>query len=166
MFTSIPLEWHILVHGGALSTIGGGTMYFIAEDREWKSFYAMNAVWGITNMGIAYLGYRGAQREAKQQLTAEDALHRYEKNKRMFLLNAGLDVAYIATGVALDAYGDEFNDYELAHGFGKAIAVQGAGLLIFDGLMYAMHSKQDKKWYKLLQGMVITGNGVGYLYKF
>ncbi len=51
------------------------------------------------------------------------------------------------------------------HGFGKSIAMQGIALLLFDGTMYALHQKQDKKWYKLTQGICFTGNGVGYMYR-
>lgn len=151
---------------GAVNVVAGGIGYFTAANEEWKAFHGMNVIWGVTNALIAYGGYAGAKSEAKQHRTMDAALHRYEQNKRLFLLNAGLDVLYIGSGAVIDANADKFNNPAMWHGFGKSFMVQGAGLLIFDGLMYAMHSKQDKKWYKLLQGVTITGNGVGYRYQF
>lgn len=151
---------------GAVNVAAGGVGYFVSSDREWKSFHGMNAIWGVTNLAIAYMGYRSAKNEARKTLTIDEELHRYEQNKKLFLLNAGLDVLYIGTGVTLHAYVDQFEDTDMWSGFGKSIALQGIALLIFDGTMYTLHGKQDKKWYKLLQGVVVTGNGVGYRYGF
>jgi hypothetical protein len=151
---------------GALNVVAGGAGYFMADSKEWQAFHGMNAIWGATNAIIALSGYMGAKREAAQQRSIDDALHRYEKNKRLFLINAGLDVVYIGTGAVLDAKANEFTSPAMWHGFGKSFMLQGAVLLLFDGTMYVLHSRQDKKWYKLLQGVVVTGNGVGYNYKF
>ncbi len=151
---------------GAVNVVAGGAGYFIAADDEWRAFHGMNAIWGATNALIAVGGYTGAKKETGKSYTASEALHRYESNKRLFLINAGLDVLYIGTGVTLNAYADDFGNPAMWHGFGKSIALQGIALLIFDGTMYTLHSKQDKNWYKLLQGVTFTGNGVGYRYEF
>ncbi|MBS1773647.1 MAG: hypothetical protein JST82_12375 [Bacteroidetes bacterium] len=151
---------------GTINVIAGGIGYFTANDKEWKSFHGMNAIWGATNALIAFGGFSGAKKEAGQLLSCDKALARYESNKRLFLINAGLDVLYIGTGVTLNAYADNFNDPAMWHGFGKSIALQGIALLIFDGTMYTLHSRHNKQWYKLLQGVCVTGNGVGLNYNF
>jgi hypothetical protein len=84
----------------------------------------------------------------------------------LYLINAGLDVLYIGSGAVIHAYADDMNHSAMWHGYAKSFMLQGAVLLLFDGTMYALHSRQDKKWYKLLQGVVVTGNGVGYRYQF
>jgi hypothetical protein len=151
---------------GAVNVVGGGIGYFTSADREWKSFYGMNVIWGATNALIAYAGYKGASKEADEHRTMDDALHRYESVKRLYLINAGLDVLYIGSGAVINAYADDMNHSAMWHGYAKSFMLQGAVLLLFDGTMYALHSRQDKKWYKLLQGVVVTGNGVGYRYQF
>lgn len=156
----------VLSAWGAANVVGGVTGMLIAKDKEWKSFHEMNALWGAVNMGIGVMGYMGNRREAKQALSCDKMLARYESNKRLFLINAGLDVAYIGTGVALAAYADEFKQPDMWRGFGKSIAFQGIFLLLFDGTMYAMHAHHNKQWYKLLDGVCVTGNGIGVCYLF
>lgn len=151
---------------GTASLVTGATGYFIASNNEWKAFHGMNAIWGATNLLIAYSGYAGARKEAKAGISCDHALHRYESNKRLFLINGGLDFLYIGTGLLLTTNADDFNNTAMFRGFGKSITIQGIGLLLFDGTMYAMYQKQDKKWYKLLQGICITGNGLGCRYTF
>ncbi len=150
----------------AVNIAGGAVGYFTAKDQEWKAFHGMNVIWGVVNLGFAGFGYWGAAKERQLNLSCDDMLHKYESTKRLFLLNAGLDGLYIGTGLVLNAYAGDMKNPAQMHGFGKSIALQGIGLLLFDGTMYAMHQKQDKKWYKLMQGICFTGNGIGYRYAF
>lgn len=126
----------------------------------------MNAIWGAVNLSIAGLSYAGVKKDMRRQIDCDAMLHRYEATKRLYLLNAGLDVLYIGTGITLNAYSDEFSYAARWRGYGKSIAFQGVALLIFDATMFSMHQKQDKNWYKLLQGVCVTGNGIGYRYSF
>lgn len=153
--------------GWAAANIVSGTAgYFIAQDEEWKAFHGMNAMWNVVNGVIAYSGYRGALKEQGKKLSGADAYSRYESNKRLFLLNAGLDIAYIGSGLLLNAYAGDFNNPAEWRGFGKSVALQGVFLLLFDGTMYAVHQSRNKSWYKILSGVSFTGNGIGYNYRF
>jgi hypothetical protein len=143
----------------ALNTISGVTGYVVANEEEWRAFHGMNAIWGTTNLLIAFAGYSGTRKELSTQLTCDNMLQRYESNNRLYLLNAGLDIVYIGTGTLLNAYDDRFNDPATWRGFGKSIMLQGAFLFLFDGTMYYMHQRQNKKWYRLMQGVCFTGNG-------
>jgi hypothetical protein len=111
-------------------------------------------------------GYLGAQKEASTQLSCSEQLHRYESNKRLYLLNGGLDLLYIGTGAYLMERSKTETDPAVWHGLGKSIVLQGAFLLAFDGIMYASHQSRDKNWYKLLKGICFTGHGVGYRHTF
>jgi hypothetical protein len=51
-------------------------------------------------------------------------------------------------------------------GFGKSLLLQGIGLLMFDSGMYFAHGRADKAWYRVLQGVVVTGDGIGGRYAF
>lgn len=151
----------ILGAWGAANIVGGVTGALVATDKEWQSFHTMNALWGAVNLGIAGMGYLGARKEAKESMACGTMLNRYESGKRMFLLNAGLDVVYITSGAALVGYADDMNNPAEWRGFGKSIMMQGVFLFIFDGTMFALHQHQNKNWYKLLDGICVTGNGVG-----
>lgn len=152
---------------GAVNLVSGAAGYLAADDRKWKSFHAMNALWGAVNGGITVAGYMGGRREARQAYSAADALHRYEATKRLFLLNAGLDGLYIASGIYLREHADQAQKSpEVWRGFGNSVLLQGAGLLLFDSFMFAAHQHRDKKWYRLLQGVQVSGNGVGVRYTF
>ncbi len=156
----------ILGAWGAANIVGGVAGVLASSDQEWKSFHTMNALWGAVNLGIAGMGYMGARKEAKQTLSCDKMLDRYESGKRLFLINAGLDVAYIGSGVALSAYADDMNDSDRWRGYGRSVTMQGIFLLVFDGTMYALHQHNNKQWYKLLQGVCVTGNGLGFNYRF
>lgn len=156
----------ILGAWGAANIVGGVAGALAASDREWKSFHTMNALWGAVNLGIAGMGYMGARKDAKQTLSCDKMLDRYESGKRLFLINAGLDVIYIGSGMALASYADELDNPARWRGYGKSVMMQGVFLVIFDGTMFALHQHQNKNWYKLLQGVCVTGNGVGLNYTF
>jgi hypothetical protein len=149
---------------GTVNAVAGLASYIIADDKEWKAFHGMNAIWGATNALIAVGGYFGAKREEGLKMNCGQLLDRYESNKRLYLINGALDFAYIGSGLLLNAYADDMNNPQIWHGFGKSIAMQGLFLLIFDGTMYASHQRQNKNWYKLMQGLCFTGNGIGFRY--
>lgn len=156
----------ILGAWGAANIIGGVAGALASTNQEWKSFHTMNALWGTVNIGIAGIGYMGARKEAGQILTCDKMLGRYESGKRLFLINSGLDIIYIGSGMALISYADDLDNPARWRGYGKSVAMQGIFLLVFDGTMYALHQHNNKQWYKLLEGICVTGNGVGLNYTF
>lgn len=149
---------------GAVSLVSGVAGYLTANTTEWKAFHGMNAVWGATNFLIAWGGYSGAKKEAGTEMSCDKALSRYESNKRLFLINAGLDIAYTGTGLLLLTNANNMHNSAQWRGFGKSIALQGIALLLFDGTMYSLHQHHNKQWYKILQGLCLSGNTVGFNY--
>ena len=150
---------------GLVNTIGGIAGAVTADREDWQYFHQMNAAWGIVNLSIAGLSYLGARREMGKAYSGSRALHRYESTRRLYLLNAGLDGLYIATGVYLTERARRGGDNEaLFRGFGKSLILQGAGLLLFDVNMLLAHGRRDRAWYRALQGVSLTGNGVGWRY--
>lgn len=156
----------VLGSWGAANVAGGLSGYFIASDKEWQAFHGMNAIWGAVNGVIAVGGYIGARKEAGKDFTAETAYERFRSGKRLYLINAGLDVLYIGTGAALTAWAPQSNNNPMWSGFGKSVMLQGVALLIFDGVMYDVHCSNNKNWQKVAAGFTFTGNGLGYVYRF
>ncbi len=157
----------ILTGWGAANLASGAVGYFINDNIERKSFHGMNAIWGITNGLIGYVGYRGAMKENSMAFDTETAAKRYRSNKRLYLINAGLDVLYISTG-AFIKYGIVTHESrpDFLVGFSESFMLQGIALLVFDCAMYGLLQTQNKKWAKLASGISFTGNGIGYVYRF
>jgi hypothetical protein len=150
---------------GLANTVAGIAGAVSAKDKQWQHFHQMNAAWGVVNSGIAGLGYIGARRELNKSLSNSEGLHRYEATKRLYLINAGLDGLYIGTGFFLTEHAKHTSDHtELYRGFGKSLIVQGAGLLLFDVGMFLSHQRTDKSWYRAIQGLTVTGDGIGWRY--
>lgn len=103
-----------------------------------RAFHQMNLGWGGINLGLATLGYLNA---LKPGTTGYGLLLRKQQSlEKVFLFNAGLDIAYISTGFYLKERSRR-NDgnSDRNHGFGNSLLLQGGGLLLFDGVMYLLH---------------------------
>lgn len=152
---------------GLVNIAAGGVGYFTAKDEEWEYFHEMNVLWGVVNTGIAAMGMAGVKKEMAATLSGRQAYDRYRSNKKLYLINAGFDVLYIGTGVALNEYGrTQTKDKPLFQGFGKSIAIQGIFLLLFDEVMYMSHMRQNSKWFQLMNELRFTGNSVGLVHQF
>jgi hypothetical protein len=128
-----------------------------------KYFYKMTTIWGATNVAASLLGY--LQNNKSTRLNAAETLREQKKIERTFLINAGLDVVSIGTGIFLKTRGDNRNSDQL-RGYGSAIIVQGVFLLLFDGTMYGTHRYNGNQLRQFLERHPITFNGktVGMIY--
>ncbi len=128
----------------ALANIGANTALYFSTDEDIRYFYQMNVLWNFINLGIAGLGYYGSARAvpSKDLFAAVDAQYNLEK---VLLLNAGLDAAYIMTGLFLVEYGRSFPGRQtMFRGYGQSLLVQGGFLLVFDLVMYGIQRGSRK----------------------
>ena len=152
---------------GLANIAEGGIGYFTAKQDEWKYFSEMNVLWGVVNTGIAAMGLGGVRQEMMKKLTYQQAYDRYRANKKLYLINAGLDILYIGAGAALAAYGSSAKTNQATYdGFGKSLVVQGVFLLLFDNLMFASHQRMNSKWYRLIDEVRFSSRGVGFSHSF
>jgi hypothetical protein len=128
----------------ALANIGVNTALYFSTDEDIRYFYQMNVLWNFINLGIAGLGYYDSARAVPSQdlFAAVDAQYNLEK---VLLLNAGLDAAYIMTGLFLVEYGRSFPGRQtMFRGYGHSLLVQGGFLLVFDLVMYGIQRGSRK----------------------
>jgi len=128
--------WRVGAWGG-VNALGGLALVW-ASSRSTQStrwhFGAMSAGWGLVNIGIAAGGLLGSgapPAEAGPLLAAERQFH------DVLLLNLGLNVAYSAVGATMlgaSHYG--VDNVGRWRGFGTSLILQGAGLLVLDGIAF------------------------------
>lgn len=146
---------------GAANIVGSGVGAFTTEG-ETQAFHQMNVGWGIVNTGLAALSLVG-NKNAKTDLSEVETIKQLEATKRIFLFNAALDVAYIATGAYMIEKAKSVDDGKRSDqlsGFGKSFILQGAGLMIFDAVMFAAHNKNGKQnLYNHISGLSVGPSG-------
>lgn len=115
------------------------------SNREVHYFHQMNMIWSGANLLLAGLGYWGATKENTNDLTLSRVLLHQNKVEKTFLFNAGLDVAYVTTGLYLTERSKRNADPSKLKGYGNSVMLQGGFLLLFDGVIYTLHQRHGKK---------------------
>lgn len=127
-----------------------------------KYFHQMNAIWNGVTLGLVAVGHFTAKNEGSLSLAG--SLKQQAAVEKLFLLNAGLDVAYIAGGLYMrERSKNSTSKPERLKGYGESIVLQGSVLLLFDAFMYAIHNGHGTKLYKIAEKVDVaaTANGVG-----
>ncbi|MCC3156611.1 hypothetical protein LJ737_05140 [Hymenobacter sp. 15J16-1T3B] len=103
-------------------------------------FHLMNVAWGAVNALIATWGIVQAQPLHAAGRTLAASLQAQFELEKLLLLNAGLDVAYLAAGAWLLARAARAGEArpERLRGFGQSVLLQGAFLLAFDAGLYGL----------------------------
>lgn len=125
--------WRLAVWGGT-SLIAGAALLLLKRGQFLRGFAAQTAAWGTIDLLIAVVGLSSAK-QLPPPLWTE--VFRAERNWHdILLLNTGLNVAYIAVGLALFAAGKNGVRHAAAwRGHGAGVAVQGAALFLLDGIV-------------------------------
>ena len=129
-----------------------------------KYFHQMNVMWGGINLGLAALGYMGSRNKPGASLSK--TLKQQSGIEKTYMLNMGLDVAYIAGGGYLrERSKRDTKDQQKFKGYGESIMLQGAALLVLDAVLFAVHNRHGKKIYGLVDKIQLgaTGNGLSVL---
>ena len=133
-------ETAMLVLGSwAAGNILVGTYGNFKSSGEAKYFHQFNAMWNVVNLGIAAFGYLNAVNYEPSSITKLEILNEYSSLQSFLLLNAGLDVAYIATGFYLKERSKNSSSSERLRGYGNSLLLQGGFLLAFDVALYFIH---------------------------
>lgn len=126
-------------------------------------FHQMNIGWGAINLALAGTGYLSARRAARPPVPDRAGNVRAQlRTENLYLFNAGLDVAYLATGLYLleksrnpTAPGSP----DRWRGYGQSLLLQGGFLLLFDGLQFGAHHRHGAQALYPLLSRVTVGPG-------
>jgi hypothetical protein len=131
-----------VLSGWALLNLIGSGYLVRGADRRYEPYYfhGMNVGWGAVNAALACWGILNLHFRVPAGLGLAELLRNQLYYENLFLLNAGLDVAYIMTGAYLRALAaaPQQPRPERMLGFGRSLWVQGGFLLIFDAAMWVL----------------------------
>lgn len=148
-----------ILFGWAVLNIGTGVAGHFATEGETRAFFQANAAWNVVNLVIAGLGYHGQSTADPASWDLARSLAEGQRMEKVLLLNAGLDVGYIAFGGLLWERGLR-KDSERLRGWGKGVLVQGAFLLVFDSVLTFLNMRLNGE---LTAHVVPASNGVGLM---
>ncbi|HJV20316.1 MAG TPA: hypothetical protein VJ552_10600 [Sediminibacterium sp.] len=156
----------ILAAWAGVNIIQGSISANNAQGRD-RHFFNMNAYWNLINMGIATYGLIKIKKGLARKYSYSQNLLEQQKLEKILLLNSGLDLAYIATGLYLKERGARLNREQPA-GFGNSLILQGAFLLVFDLVQYGNHRRNGKILEQQMGNLQFgpTRNGIGLAYHF
>lgn len=134
-----------------------------SPNSEARYFHQMNVMWNTVNIALAIPGYIKAKK-SRSTLTFAETVRKQHQTEKIFLINTGLDVGYIASGLILRSEAksnlekqDQFN------GYGNSLLMQGGFLFLFDLTAYAIHNRHSKKSLdNLLNSIEMSNNGIGF----
>lgn len=158
----------ILAGWGTLNIATGIVGSLAADDDEARRFHQMNAFWGGVNLTLAGVGIYRAHREVGKTRAPAESFKQYQRDRRIFAINAGLDVLYAGAGVYLIRRGNSTlaTKPTLMSGYGKSLLLQGAVLFAFDAAMWAAHGRQSKAWQRAMEKIDVSDSGVGLRWRF
>jgi len=147
--------------GWAVANLGVGLIFQSKAVGETRYFRQMNAIWGGVNLLIAVPAYINARRGGAD-LSLDASVRAQASIEKIFILNAGLDIAYLAGSAWFLEKANNSTNPGKYRGYGKSILMQGAFLLLFDAVMFTTHNRHGKKLYKALNGLQLAPNSLGY----
>jgi len=138
------------------------------RNKEMRYFHQMNVMWGGINLAIAGLGYWGASKEKINNPILADVLKHQNRIEKTYLINDGLDVVYVGAGMLMNKTSDNQKNPEKFKGYGNSIMLQGAFLLIYDAIIYAIHKKHGRQLKGMTKHISLNGGpgAISLVYNF
>lgn len=157
---------NMLVLGGwGLGNMAGGLAGVLTTPfgSEANYFHQMNIYWNTVNVAIAIPSFIAARKRMNKSYDIATTFSEQRKIETTYLINFGLDFAYIGTGAWMQQFGDGRPQKQeaLLKGMGNSIMMQGAFLLLFDITSYIIHKKHwNRNRSKVFGQMEFQGSSI------
>ena len=149
----------------SVNIVGSGIAWARSNSEENKYFHQMNVMWNLVNLGLAIPGYIKAKKD-NSVTSVYNLLEAQRKTETVFLVNAGIDLAYIGSGLLLRSRAPNVEKSSQFMGYGNSMILQGGFLLLFDWIAYSLHRKNAKNQLApILQKIEPSDQGIGLKYK-
>jgi hypothetical protein len=127
----------------ALANISIGAYGWSQYSGQRSYFHQMNLFWNTVNLSIAGFALYSNLSSDYSLLPGSELLEKQLKTQRLYLINAALDVGYVATGFLLKHLATKYPKNELRlRGYGNSVILQGSFLFVFDLVMYGILRSQ------------------------
>ncbi|MGC8865877.1 MAG: DUF6992 family protein [Bacteroidales bacterium] len=150
----------LFLGGWAITNLVVGGYGWAHATGHWKYFHQMNFMWNVVNLSIAGYALYSNSSTHWETIHASEFLASHLNTERILLINSALDLGYIGTGFLLKHFSyRSANHSNLLKGYGNALILQGAFLLVFDLSLYqVLHHKR----LTLGPGPGVVGLSIGY----
>lgn len=144
---------NFVVSGIGWATVPSGEAHY---------FHQMNVMWNTVNIGLAVPGYLKAKK-ANSILSFAETIRTQHQTEKIFLINSGLDIGYMAGGLLLrSAAKTNSTKHDQFNGYGTSLLMQGGFLFVFDLTAYMIHNHHSKKSLdKLMNSVELSSTGLG-----
>lgn len=148
----------IVLGGWSAANIISSAFATKTHNQEMRYFHQMNVQWNSINLVFAALGYWGADKQDMGKPTTLSSVLKHQGgSEKTYMLNIGLDAAYIVGGLYMTERSKSRLNPAKLKGYGNDIMVQGGFLLIFDTVNYLLHHKHGKQLNKLIDKVQLGG---------
>ncbi|MCF8217600.1 MAG: hypothetical protein K9I29_05870 [Bacteroidales bacterium] len=168
-FSKISTD-HIEFRHNGMYVLGGwavtnilGSGYMMSQTNGWHfRFHQMNVFWNVVNLGIAAGGVGFTQ--SQDDITGLEAYEQYADFGKILLFNAGLDLAYMATGLFMQERAKNVSKRkDMLKGYGKSIILQGGFLFLFDAVLYGLNQSKMQEIFNAENiELSLTGNMMNF----
>ncbi len=150
--------------GWSVTNMAVGGILSTQTEGSTKYFHQMNGIWNVINLSIAAGGYFGVRKDLKKEnWTLSESVTEQHKMQKVLLFNAGLDLAYMATGVYLiERSKNDLDNQDRWKGFGQSLLLQGGFLFVFDIVQNQLHQKHGKQLAAFLENTSVSVSPVGF----
>lgn len=133
-----------------------------------RYFHEMNVIWNVVNLGLAAGGLYGSYGADLAAFGLWETFAEQQKIEKILLFNLALNFTYItAGGYLIERSKNTLDRPERLKGYGQSLLLQGGFLLLFDTTQFLMHHNNahaDLK--RLIDGLAVTGDGIGLVWWF
>jgi len=129
----------VVLGSWALANISVGAYGWSRYSGQQMYFHQMNLFWNTVNLAIAGIALYSNLTSDHALWTTDEVLAKQLKTQRLFLINAGLDILYMGTAVALRNLAPRYPKHqERLTGYGNSVLIQGAFLFLFDLVWFGL----------------------------
>ncbi len=150
--------------GWGAANLAVGAIGLRRGQGELRAFHQMNLAWGAVNLGLAATGWWTATQADPAAFDLYQTVRQHHRLQKIFLFNAGLDLAYMTGGAwLLERAKTATRRPERFRGYGRAVLLQSAFLFVFDLGACLYLQGLEHRLPPLLQNtsLGMTGQGVG-----
>lgn len=161
----IQTDKHLMIGLGTWATtnfVASGIGWATVPSGEAHYFHQMNVMWNTVNIGLAIPGYLKAKK-ANSALTFAETIRMQHQTEKIFLINSGLDIGYMAGGLLMRSSAKtNLIKQDQLNGYGTSLLMQGGFLFVFDLTAYMIHNHHSKKALdKLMNSIEMSSTGLG-----